>query len=585
MFDAGAGNSVEAALEHLQIKSKSFLSTTYDTGFYVKGFASIEGIDRDGENIPVKAFKAGIQDFNANPQLWLDHRKVLGEDGIEGSIGVVEKMNLVRVEKRADAGYVLRDLETGEAVDTVEADAKFIIKDGDKGLWVVAKVNRPAVVARVEAGEINAFSWSGMLMRSADGRIKHVDIHEVSLVFIPANQRALFTIGKDFGKCNIDFAAVGANLVALDDNVAMKDSQKGSTFAFLKMGATGAYHVVFNEEITDADTAKVVAEKMAEGSAQVALFKNKWKSTPDGCQVYRAVARYEGSEKKIDASLHVTASINSPVWDKCYVDDLPDSSFAYIEHGGRKDAEDKTVPRTLRRYAYKNAQGEVNKHAVARAAKEAMQSPEAKQAMEVLVPYARELNVYPFKDGVVREGLSEVEQELLGVYGEIALRTDTEKVVDANAIQTTNEKSEGGDNVDGLEKVLDAMKGVTDRLDKIESDSKARQDATAKAEADAKAKDDSTKIDGVATELSEKLDAIVKRLDAVENTSKGTAQPDEANTSDKSDPEMMEALMKRLSASLPEEVKKHLKQKTIDEALIGPMLKEHRKGQAAFSGV
>lgn len=40
--------------------------------------------------------------------------------------------------------------------------------------------------------------------------------------------------------------------------------------------------------------------------------------------------------------------------------DLPDSAFAYIEPGGKKDAEGKTVPRSKRHLPYKNAQGQID---------------------------------------------------------------------------------------------------------------------------------------------------------------------------------------------------------------------------------
>jgi len=48
------------------------------------------------------------------------------------------------------------------------------------------------------------------------------------------------------------------------------------------------------------------------------------------------------------------------MWETAYVNDLPDSCFAYIEPGGKKDEEGKTVPRSLRHLPYKNAQGEID---------------------------------------------------------------------------------------------------------------------------------------------------------------------------------------------------------------------------------
>jgi hypothetical protein len=47
-------------------------------------------------------------------------------------------------------------------------------------------------------------------------------------------------------------------------------------------------------------------------------------------------------------------------WTEAYVNDLPDSSFAYVEPGGTKDAVGKTTPRVLRRLPYKTAEGAVD---------------------------------------------------------------------------------------------------------------------------------------------------------------------------------------------------------------------------------
>lgn len=44
-------------------------------------------------------------------------------------------------------------------------------------------------------------------------------------------------------------------------------------------------------------------------------------------------------------------------WTSAYVDDLPDSSFLYIEPGGTKDSDGKTTPRNLRHFPVKDANG------------------------------------------------------------------------------------------------------------------------------------------------------------------------------------------------------------------------------------
>jgi len=48
-------------------------------------------------------------------------------------------------------------------------------------------------------------------------------------------------------------------------------------------------------------------------------------------------------------------------WDAEYINNLPDSSFAFIEEGGEKDEDGKTKPRSLRHLPYKDAEGNINK--------------------------------------------------------------------------------------------------------------------------------------------------------------------------------------------------------------------------------
>jgi phage I-like protein len=58
-------------------------------------------------------------------------------------------------------------------------------------------------------------------------------------------------------------------------------------------------------------------------------------------------------------------------WSTAFINDLPDSSFLYIEPGGSKDSEGKTTPRSLRHFPVKDASGKVDlphvRNAIARA--------------------------------------------------------------------------------------------------------------------------------------------------------------------------------------------------------------------------
>jgi len=55
------------------------------------------------------------------------------------------------------------------------------------------------------------------------------------------------------------------------------------------------------------------------------------------------------------------AHVAEAKWTTAYINNLPDSSFAYIEPGGKKDSEGKTVPRSLRHLPYRDENGRIDK--------------------------------------------------------------------------------------------------------------------------------------------------------------------------------------------------------------------------------
>ena len=94
-------------------------------------------------------------------------------------------------------------------------------------------------------------------------------------------------------------------------------------------------------------------------------------------------------------------TVEEAEWSAAAQNDLPDSSFAYVEPGGEKDDEGKTVPRGLRHYPYKDASGKVDlphlRNALARAAQQIKKGGEgadaARKAMSKLQAAAKSAGV------------------------------------------------------------------------------------------------------------------------------------------------------------------------------------------------
>ena len=80
-------------------------------------------------------------------------------------------------------------------------------------------------------------------------------------------------------------------------------------------------------------------------------------------------------------------------WDTAYINDLPDSAFAVISAGGKKDDEGKTVPRSLRHLPYKNANGDIDlphlRNALSRLSQTSISPAEKTKAHAILIKAAK----------------------------------------------------------------------------------------------------------------------------------------------------------------------------------------------------
>lgn len=91
------------------------------------------------------------------------------------------------------------------------------------------------------------------------------------------------------------------------------------------------------------------------------------------------------------------AGVQEAEWDTEYINNLPDDAFAYIEAGGEKDDQGKTVPRSLRHLPYKNVQGNLDadpvRNALARLDQTEISTEAKAQALKKLCAAAGELQI------------------------------------------------------------------------------------------------------------------------------------------------------------------------------------------------
>lgn len=102
--------------------------------------------------------------------------------------------------------------------------------------------------------------------------------------------------------------------------------------------------------------------------------------------------------------MNVQTDLDRSEWSTAFMNDLPDSSFAYIAPGGEKDADGKTTPRTLRYLPYKDADGKIDlphlRNALARLTQTALSDEAQAEAQKKLVAAAKTAGVgeYAEKD-------------------------------------------------------------------------------------------------------------------------------------------------------------------------------------------
>jgi len=119
------------------------------------------------------------------------------------------------------------------------------------------------------------------------------------------------------------------------------------------------------------------------------------------------------------------------VWTTAYINNLPDSAFAIVLTGGKKDQGNKTVPRSLRKLPYKDANGKVDlphlRNALARLPQSDLTAAQKKSALKVLQAAAKKVGVGAAakKDANVKKGMGIELGALVGVdYEKVSKQGD-----------------------------------------------------------------------------------------------------------------------------------------------------------------
>ena len=205
----------------------------------IEGYASTNDEDRHGDIVPASVWEAGIQNYLKNPVIlaYHDHNEPIGR----------------MVEHKIDA----------------------------KGLWIKARVSAAAedVFNLVKDGVLTAFSIGFRIVDAEYNSaaelfvVKELELHEISVVSVPANQNTLFNLSKAFDNANefksfkMQFAPEGNSAKGLEssmdansDIIKELDMNPEELQTLLAQTATKAAEL----------TAKAIAEQTAKAIADKA---------------------------------------------------------------------------------------------------------------------------------------------------------------------------------------------------------------------------------------------------------------------------------------------------------------------------
>ena len=169
---------------------------------FIKGFASVATVDRGGDIVPPEEFR--VAQFLTSPTILVNHDFWIDKQGNPVSVGVAREAYPAEVRDSDDPDMYAVVSFDGQYTNTIRKADFPELYVGATGLFVVVEVSEPDIVAKVRDRKLTAFSWRGLVRveqsYAENGvrlrTLRDIDLHEISLVDIPQNQRATFVIGK-----------------------------------------------------------------------------------------------------------------------------------------------------------------------------------------------------------------------------------------------------------------------------------------------------------------------------------------------------------------------------------------------------
>ena len=243
-----------------------------------------------------------------------------------------------------------------------------------------------AQLARAEPELAQRAAAAGVVQDEAVRYFSEVELVENSLVPIPANPRALLEAASLLPPASAERAqleviaelAAGARHSVADQSAIQR--------AHDALAEAGARCQTDTEDTTPLDPGVqepgAPADRMGIGGGWYGHMRSACQEVAERVLKEHDIAGREAIAGEIADGLEQAAQMSSAA-----INDLPDSDFAYIEPGGKKDAEGRTTPRSLRHFPIHDEAHVRN--ALARAP----QSPFGEKAMPAIRAAAKKFGI------------------------------------------------------------------------------------------------------------------------------------------------------------------------------------------------
>jgi len=214
----------------------------------IEGYASTQDVDRQGDIVPPQVWKQGLDNYLKNPVIlaYHDHSEPIGR----------------MVDHRVDS----------------------------KGLWIKARISAAAgeVFNLIKDGVLSAFSIGFRIVDAEYNAaqelfvVKDLELHEISVVSVPANQNTIFSLSKSFNSdeelkfFKLQFATTQAPAKGLDSSItANSDTTKewnmDSKELEKLLADTARQAATETAKAIAAETTKAAQERAAQDRAQAEL--------------------------------------------------------------------------------------------------------------------------------------------------------------------------------------------------------------------------------------------------------------------------------------------------------------------------